>query len=382
MSEKRSRSGSGTTRPEIVAIAAAMALVLTLAIGAWVAFMMVKTLSDEATEESYLSNVLSRLDTIVSRATDADAEYRAFQESGGPSRQKAFTDLLVAIRTDYDELLNLTSHDQTTHAELTAAKAKTDKTIDSIRDALDYKRTEQGTQAIVVLGDGGSLLATTKQATAALQKRFQSALIERGTRPRELADRTALWLLTTWLLAAMIGAGIAYLAIRHARNVGRLQRRLRRESIYDSLTGLPNGVYLEEWLKRSLARAVRTQTKVSVLYFDINDFKQVNHGLGYSEGDKVLLEVAEKLRAITRSSDFVARIRNDSFAVVLPDIIDLSQVESAISRLNTISVVRSGLAIKTTVGAAIYPEDAESADNLLRLSRAAMYRNRQTRRAA
>jgi diguanylate cyclase (GGDEF)-like protein len=384
MEEKRSRRSNRfrTTRAEMFAMVAAATLIVMLSVGAWSAYYMVASLRDHANESAYLTGVVAHLDALLARAADAENEHRAYLQNADANRLKGFNEALAGIQSEFRELLKLTSDDQGAQLEIQAAKAQTDKTLESIRDAIDYQRIGQNAHALAVVGQSGSIAATVKEATASLQKKFETALFETRNRPREVASRTATWLLVTWLLAAIVGGGVAALAVRQARLVGRLHRRLRRESIYDELTSLPNAVYLEEWLTRSLARAAGTNMKVGVLYVDINDFKQVNHGLGYAEGDKVLLEVSEKLRQMTRSSDFLARVRNDSFAVVMPDVVDMQQVESEMSRLSGISVVRSGIAIKTTVGAAIFPEDAESADNLLRLSRAAMYRNRQTRRAA
>jgi diguanylate cyclase (GGDEF)-like protein len=364
------------------AMGAAGLLVIVLSVGAWSAYYMVASLTDHANESAYFSNVVARFEALGARAADAENEHRAYLQNADANRLKSFNEALAGIQAEFRELLKLTSQDAGAQIEIQAAKAQTDKTLESIRDAIDYQRIGQSAHALAVVGQSGSIVATVKEAVAPLQKKFETALFETRNKPSDVASRTATWLVVTWLLAALIGVAIAVLAVRQARVVGRLHRRLRRESIYDELTGLPNGVYLEEWLTRSLARAAGTDMKVGVLYVDINDFKQVNHGLGYAEGDKVLLELSEKLRQMTRSSDFLARVRNDSFAIVMPDVVDMQQVESEMSRLSGLAVARSGIAIKTTVGAAVFPEDAESADNLLRLSRAAMYRNRQTRRAA
>jgi len=384
MSERRSRRSRGDkrTRAEIYALFATIALVVVLAAGAISAFMLVSELKDYAGQSRFLSDVLSRLESVSAKAADAENEQKAYSQNPDPGRLKGFSDAVAGIQADYQALLKLTADDPGTQLEIQAAKAQTDKAADAVRDAIDYHRTGQGAHALAFINQGGSLASSVRQAVAPLQKRVEKALLESRSKPEEIASRIGWWLLLSWTLAAIIGGTVSVMALRQAAIVGRLHRRLRRESIFDALTGLPNTVFLEEWLTRSIARASRTNARVGVLFVDINNFKQVNHGLGYSEGDKVLLELAEKLRTVSRASDFVARLRNDSFAVVMPDVVEAAQIETAMARLSGLAVVRSGIAIKITVGVAVFPEDAESADNLLRLSRAAMYRNRQGRRAA
>ena len=365
----------------MMAFGAAAALALILGIGAWRAVDMVSSLSAHADQAAYLSSVEARLEALRAKAGDAENEHRAYLQTPDAVRLKAFNDAVAAIQGQFDELLKLTTQDPRLHANLRDAKELTDKKAESIRDAMDAGRNGQVTNAVTPVGQGG-MGPTVKGAIEPLQKRLEAAAAHSRGRPRDIASFTGYWLLATWLLAAAVGIAIAVLAVRQGRAVGRLDRRLRRESIHDNLTGLPNNAYLEEWLSRSLSRASRTGSKVGLVYVDINNFKQVNHALGYGEGDRVLVEIAEKLSHMTRKSDFVARVRNDSFALVMPDVTDIQQVESAMSRFAALSVVRASITIKTTVGAAVFPEDAETPDNLIRLSRAAMYRNRQTRRAA
>ena len=384
MSERprRRSQGRSTSGVERLALAGAIGLVLALLGGAWLAADMMSALSDQVTESTYLANTINRFEAVMAKAAEAETEQRAYLQNADDKRLKAFHEAVAAMRTEFDELFKATAGEPSLNADIGAARAMTDKAVDSVRDAIDYQRIGQAPHGNAIIQQSGSISGTVKETIGPLHAKFEAALVQSRNRPREVASNTATWLVATWLLAAALGVTLAVLAIRQARAVGRMHRRLRDESIYDGLTGLPNGVYLEEWLSRSLHRAVRTGAKVGLLFVDINNFKQVNHALGHGEGDRVLTEIAGKLTSVTRASDFVARVRNDSFAVVMADVLDLQEIESAMSRLVDLSVDRAGIAIKTTVGAAVFPEDAETADNLLRLSRAAMYRNRQTRRAA
>src|SRR5689334_1214333 len=308
MSERRSRRSRGDkrTRAEIYALFATIALVVVLAAGAISAFMLVSELKGYAGQSRFLSDVLSRLESVSAKAADAESEQKAYAQNPDPGRLKGFSEAVAGIQADYEALLKLTADDPGTQLEIQAAKAQTDKAADAVRDAIDYHRTGQGAHALAFINQGGSLASSVRQAVAPLQKRVEKALLESRSKPEEIASHIGWWLLLSWTLAAIIGATVSVMALRQAAIVGRLHRRLRRESIFDALTGLPNSVFLEEWLTRSIARASRTNARVGVLFVDINNFKQVNHGLGYSEGDKVLLELAEKLRTVSRASDFVA----------------------------------------------------------------------------
>jgi len=382
MWRRRSRGDRHDSRREVTAIAAALVLAVVLGAGAWIAVQLVAVLDDHAKQTNYLSSVVSQLDGLLTKAGEADADHRAFLQNPDDRKLKSMNESLAGIQTAFAELLKLTTNDPGVQVDLISAKNVVDKKLESIRDALDYQRVGQGSQALTVIRESGSIGSTVTTAISPIHKKFVAMLDENRNKPREITSYTGLWLLATWLIAAALGGLITVIAVRESRLAGRLLKRLRRESIQDRLTGLPNGVYLEEWLTRSLPRATRHGGMVGLIYVDINNFKQVNHALGRDEGDKLLIEVAEKLSSITRSSDFVARIRNDSFAVVMQDVRDAQQVESATRRFGALGVTRAGMPIRITAGHAIFPEDAETASNLIRLSRAAMYRNRQTRRVA
>ncbi len=108
----------------------------------------------------------------------------------------------------------------------------------------------------------------------------------------------------------------------HAVDIGaqkEAEDALRRQALHDPLTDLPNRVLLNEHLGQALARARRRRTGVSVLYLDVDDFKQVNDGYGHSAGDEVLRSIADRLRTCLRESDTAARLGGDEFLVVSED---------------------------------------------------------------
>jgi PAS domain S-box-containing protein len=97
----------------------------------------------------------------------------------------------------------------------------------------------------------------------------------------------------------------------------RKQARERMEflALHDALTQLPNRLYLDEYMERTLALARRQHNAVALFFIDLDDFKQINDTLGHQAGDEVLRETAQRLRAAVRESDLVARLGGDEFVV-------------------------------------------------------------------
>jgi len=160
--------------------------------------------------------------------------------------------------------------------------------------------------------------------------------------------------------------------------------RMQHMAYHDALTDLPNRAMFEEHLGLALARAQRNRTSVAVLFMDLDGFKDVNDRLGHSAGDDLLRVVAHRLREATRATDLLARLGGDEFLVLLADLPD----ERAPSPLAVVEVVTTRMAgrvaeaialrgdtVRTTIsiGTAMYPDDAQTADDLMRLADAAMY---------
>jgi diguanylate cyclase (GGDEF)-like protein len=104
-------------------------------------------------------------------------------------------------------------------------------------------------------------------------------------------------------------------AIENARRF----REARQLADLDALTGLHNRRYFHETLARECARAHRYQRKLSLIVFDLDDFKEVNDRIGHLAGDTVLAEAAERVRDVVRTADIACRVGGDEFAVILPE---------------------------------------------------------------
>ncbi|HEX4016916.1 MAG TPA: sensor domain-containing diguanylate cyclase [Frankiaceae bacterium] len=136
------------------------------------------------------------------------------------------------------------------------------------------------------------------------------------------------------------------------------EARLAHRALHDPLTGLPNRMLLTDRLEQAVRAVVREKGGVAVLYLDLDDFKEVNDTFGHGEGDRVLVEVARRLRSAVRPADTVARLGGDEFAVVAeglpaPDALSLAErVREALRPpIGDLTVVASvGTAHSTSVG--------------------------------
>lgn len=165
-----------------------------------------------------------------------------------------------------------------------------------------------------------------------------------------------------------------------------LYRRLQHMAQYDELTGLANRALLQDRLKTALARAKREQGRVSLLYLDLNGFKQVNDTFGHAVGDLLLLEVARRLTQCVRESDTVARIGGDEFVVLLENVDLPAHAEMVAKKIRAtlcepllIDEVR--LDMQPSIGTAHYPDHGEDGAQLLKHADAGMYQEKNLSRA-
>jgi diguanylate cyclase (GGDEF)-like protein/PAS domain S-box-containing protein len=162
--------------------------------------------------------------------------------------------------------------------------------------------------------------------------------------------------------------------------------RINRLAYFDNLTGLPNrGMFLER-LHQSLALAARDHEMVSLVFLDLDNFKDVNDTLGHAAGDKLLCDVALRLAGCIRDSDILARLGGDEFVVLLTSVANQDRVAAAVQRMQEIFATPFQVDGRTvyssaSMGIALYPEDSHDASSLFRSADTAMYHAKNEGRA-
>ncbi len=160
----------------------------------------------------------------------------------------------------------------------------------------------------------------------------------------------------------------------------RKQSELRIQYLanFDTLTGLPNRVKLDEQLTYLLSLAKRKQNNFSLMFIDIDNFKDINDTLGHNTGDALLVELAKRIRSGLREEDTVARLGGDEFILLLPSIDAEGAQKVAQKMLRAIqgpfSIERHELNVTASIGIALYPTDGLDKETLSKNADAAMYR--------
>ncbi|HWJ60994.1 MAG TPA: diguanylate cyclase [Acidimicrobiales bacterium] len=197
------------------------------------------------------------------------------------------------------------------------------------------------------------------------------------------------------LLGAESGAPIARPAVRDSvlslvtvaveRSID--ERRLAHQATHDPLTGVGNRAALLDRLTLALARAKRSGRNVAVLFCDLDGFKAVNDQYGHDRGDRLLVEVAERIGRAVRPSDTVCRTGGDEFVIVCEDLADADQAHTIAERVRAaietdpIDVGETRLPCTVSVGVAVADLPVDDPDRLLRTADLAMYARKQHRAA-
>jgi diguanylate cyclase (GGDEF)-like protein len=154
---------------------------------------------------------------------------------------------------------------------------------------------------------------------------------------------------------------------------------LTHRALHDALTGLPNRELFFDRVEQALARARRRTVPLAVLFVDLDGFKQVNDVHGHEAGDAVLVEAGDRLRALVRTADTVARYGGDEFTVLAEDVGDVEAAQHLGERIadELSRPYPGGLAVGASVGIAFTANPAATTpDGLIRRADHAMYRSK------
>lgn len=161
----------------------------------------------------------------------------------------------------------------------------------------------------------------------------------------------------------------------------RAEERLRFMAHHDSLTGLTNRSLFYDRLETALRSASRNESSLAILYLDLNNFKPINDSRGHEAGDQLLIEMGRRLESCTRETDTVARMGGDEFTVLLTDICDHAALDTAVAKIREImaspfELQGEAFHVSCSIGTALYPEDGETARQLLSKADASMYEDK------
>src|SRR5574341_26354 len=179
------------------------------------------------------------------------------------------------------------------------------------------------------------------------------------------------------------GGFIGYRGVgRDITEIALARERIASLAYSDPLTGLANRTSLLPALEQAVSRARRRNSKLAVVFLDLDGFKEINDVYGHDTGDALLIELAGRLRDNLRASDLIARLGGDEFLVVLEEIQDSGPVETVAKKLLTETVRPYSLpgaqaSVTASIGISILPDDAADASALMKHADIAMYAAKQ-----
>jgi len=165
------------------------------------------------------------------------------------------------------------------------------------------------------------------------------------------------------------------------------QQRAEFLAHHDPLTQLPNRRLFNARLEHAMQRAHRDDSKLAILFIDLDNFKTINDGLGHPIGDKVIQKVGQNLNLLLREQDTVARIGGDEFILILEDIENVEDVASIVGKIHAdfkqpVEIDGNELHVGASIGVSIYPDDGIDVVSIVTNADAAMYRAKEKQKGS
>lgn len=173
---------------------------------------------------------------------------------------------------------------------------------------------------------------------------------------------------------------VKYLAIKsNITDYIEAKKEVEHMAYHDSLTLLPNRANIENYLDKRIEVAIRKQTKIALLFIDLDNFKDVNDTLGHDVGDELLIEVATRLKLVLRKSDMLCRFGGDEFALVVDGFDNNNSITLICEKIikyfhNPIQIKQHLLNVSLSIGVSIFPSDAKDISALFKCADIAMYK--------
>lgn len=334
-------------------------------------------------------------DSLQRRAPVSSHPFRLVE---GPLAYVVFSPIAQVFRPE-DSPLALTTQDEWVVNMVVDAARLTDSAIHPVSagESLlvyhrDFQPDDPKGQLLALSGAARSTLETAlfpsfeyRKPLATMGEPF-SLVVKRQVGWSDLG----LWLLAVIALLALASSGVivGYLRMQQQSRAQQHenQQRLWQLANHDALTGLPNRLLLMDRLTQLLARASRHEQRLAVLFLDLDDFKRVNDDYGHEVGDQLLKFVAERLRASIRADDTVARLSGDEFIILIEgvethDRLDVVSHKIQHQLLDGFQINGQQVSVRASIGLAVYPEDGDSPDALIRLADTRMYAEKHAKTA-
>lgn len=179
----------------------------------------------------------------------------------------------------------------------------------------------------------------------------------------------------TFPVLVLVSEAIGWVAHRFAE----VQSRLTYLAYHDVLSGLPNRRLFEDRLSMAIHQATRNRNSVAVLFMDLDHFKNINDTLGHALGDQLIQSVADRLTTCVNAGDTFSRQGGDEFTLLLCNVSQASDVLAVVKQIQDkmrepFELRGQGLPMTTSIGIAMYPEDATDAETLMKHADIAMYK--------
>ncbi|CAG0961589.1 putative signaling protein [Methylophilaceae bacterium] len=187
------------------------------------------------------------------------------------------------------------------------------------------------------------------------------------------------------MVAIMLnGRQVFYTTWRDISEHKKAEARIRHLAHFDVLTGLPNRTLLTDRINQAISLAQRSQQPLTIMFFDLDRFKNVNDTLGHDMGDELLIQVSRRLQSAVREEDTISRLGGDEFVLLLQatNADGASRVAEKVIGLisQPYHIKHHELTITPSIGIAVYPDDGEDFEKLLKSADIAMYRAKQAGR--
>jgi diguanylate cyclase (GGDEF)-like protein len=201
-----------------------------------------------------------------------------------------------------------------------------------------------------------------------------------GLAPRWMAVMVfiiTLSVLAITLVTSVLDARLESRTARLANSLTIANQQLKKQALYDNLTGLANRVLLEDRLEQAMSKARREKGRFALMFLDLDGFKAINDSLGHHSGDMLLIETAERIRSVVRLEDTIARLAGDEF-VILVEVTQPEDAAAVAEKLNHIinqpyEFHGEQFGVSGSIGIALFPDNGTTAHQLMVNADAAMY---------